>query len=56
VLPSRKDINNNVFKRNLKAEPLNDALKFLVRLGRIKSQIEGTGGRDAERFSICSTS
>jgi hypothetical protein len=53
---TRRDINNNVFKRNLKAEPLNDALKLLVRLGRISSQIERTGGRDAERFSICSTS
>ena len=53
---TRRDINNNVFKRNVKAEALNDALKLLVRLGRINSQIERTGGRDAERFFICSTS
>jgi len=47
---TRREINDNVFKRNLKAEVLDDLLQTLLRLGWISVQKEITGGRPAERF------
>jgi hypothetical protein len=47
---TRRDINNIVFKRNVKAESIEEALETLKQAGWIESQLEKTGGRAAERF------
>jgi hypothetical protein len=47
---TRKEINDLVFKRNVKAEVIEEALALLKKAGWIKTQTEKTPGRDAERF------
>jgi hypothetical protein len=47
---TRWDINTLVFKRNIKTEVIDEALKLLLSVGWIERQIEKTDGRDAERF------
>jgi hypothetical protein len=47
---TRWDINNIVFKRNLKTEGIEEALNLLMSIGWIERRIEKTDGRDAERF------
>jgi hypothetical protein len=47
---TRRAISDLVFKRHLKAEVLEEALTLLKKAGWVESQIEQTGGRDAERF------
>jgi hypothetical protein len=44
------DISTLVFKRNVKAEAIKEALSLLKKARWIKSETETTGGRDAERF------
>ena len=47
---TRRDTNNIVFKRNVKAELIEEALELLKQVGWIESQMEKTGGRVAERL------
>jgi hypothetical protein len=47
---TRSEIQRSVFKGNLKAEALDEALRLLKKVGWIYSTPEATAGRDAERF------
>ena len=47
---TRTEINIMVFKRNLSAERLEEALALPKKIGWIESQVNKTSGRDAERF------
>jgi hypothetical protein len=47
---TRREINDLVFKRNAKAEVIEEALALLKKAGWVRTQTEKTDGRDAERF------
>jgi hypothetical protein len=47
---TRSEVQRSVFKGNLKAEALDEALRLLKKVGWIYSTSEPTAGRDAERF------
>jgi hypothetical protein len=47
---TRAEINKGLFKGNLKAEVIEQALELLKKVGWIEGRTEKTGGRDAERF------
>ena len=47
---TRWNINNIIFKRNVKTETIDQALKVLIQAKWIERRVESTSGRDAERF------